>query len=528
MAGTWAKPSRKSAGSITEFLQLARLAADSALTESTSAHRDDGFQNAEPADPAEFSYMMQRMWQWFRRTGASLQIDHRAATVTIGGGVTIGDTRRVSWTFPAAFHVDYVTDASDTTNDDIAEHFAAAINADATASAYVVASAAGAVVTLDMIEGGAAVTWSVSQPVVVGAPTTVLADLNTDTTLCVRVSDDDSFSALNFLIGSSSMEDIGATGDYRLMFDIAKGAFRAGVVNSTQWDNASRGNASAALNTNCTASGADSLAFGNASTASGTQAVAGGNCTASGTYAISLGLNCTATQQSAVSVGLGATATGVLALAMVSGQSSGVGSIAIGTTGSGAVTCDSSGEASIAMGSGPKATADFAVALGLKPQATAASAVALGRFARGTHEAALELGYDYDGVAPNTDLGASGRSIVVRNLTAVGPGAKTSTYTPTDETSCLIRIRVLAFGISTVAHVAFETVDVVCTRTGGVLTLHSTPTVTTLYDDTGAGLVCTVTAVATEITVTLTYAALGALDEMRYTVTYEVDRVRID
>ena len=428
MAGTWDKPTRKSAASITEFLQLAADSADAALVETTEAHRSAGFPNGEPANGAEFSYIMQRMWQWFRRTGASLQFDHRAATVTIGGAVTIGDTRRIAWTFPAVFSVDYVTDAGDASNDDIADGLAAAINADPTAASYVVASASGAVVTLEMIEGGAPVTWAASQPVVVGAPTTVLADLNTDTTLCVRVADDDSFPSLNFLIGSSSMEDIGANGDFRMMFDIAKGAFRAGTVDAAQWDDANRGAASAAFGTGNTASGANSTAFGENNTASGTESLAGGtNTTASGDQSVALGQNVTATHAGAMALGLNAAATQILAFAVGSGQASGIGAIAMGQAATGPITCASSGTVSVAIGSGTKATADYAVGIGELANASALNATAIGRSSVCSSADGVAIGRDatcataVDGLAigTSTDCTANG-------ATAVGFGAQAS------------------------------------------------------------------------------------------------------
>ena len=429
MAGTWDKPTRKSAASITEFLQLAADSADGVLVETTAAHRSTGFPNGEPANGAEFSYIMQRMWQWFRRTGASLQFDHRAAEVTIGGAVTVGDTRRLTRSGPgSAFTVDYVTDAGDATNDDIATHFADAINADVTASALVIASASASVVTIEMIEGGAPVTWSVSQPVIVGAPTTVLAELNTDLTLCVRVADDDSFATLNFVIGSISMEDVGFTGDSRMLFDKAKGAFRAGTVDAAQWDDASRGVASAAFGTGNTASGENSTAFGENTTASGTESLAGGtNTTASGDQSVALGQNATATAGGAMALGLNAAATQILAFAVGSGQASGIGAIAMGQASTGPITCASSGTVSVAIGSGTKATADYAVGIGELANASALNATAIGRSSVCSSADGVAIGRDatcataVDGLAigTSTDCTANG-------ATAVGFGAQAS------------------------------------------------------------------------------------------------------
>jgi len=99
----------------------------------------------------------------------------------------------------------------------------------------------------------------------------------------------------DFVLGSQQLDDSGdSADDHRLLFDTSKGAFRAGRVIGTQWDDASRGSESAAFGFNCTASGAQSLAGGsNTNVYTATAALAFGNqCLVSGseaTGAVALG-----------------------------------------------------------------------------------------------------------------------------------------------------------------------------------------------------------------------------------------------
>jgi hypothetical protein len=111
----------------------------------------------------------------------------------------------------------------------------------------------------------------------------------------------------------------------RMMFYSGKVAFRAGVVTSTQWDNANVGVISTGLGYNTTASGQGSVAIGNDCTASGYNAtVIGASSTASGggsmaigsanlatnTYSIALGYSTDAGGYSANAFGYNTFATG--------------------------------------------------------------------------------------------------------------------------------------------------------------------------------------------------------------------------
>lgn len=82
------------------------------------------------------------------------------------------------------------------------------------------------------------------------------------------------------------------------------GAFRAGIVNSTQWDYSNVGNASAGFGTNNIISGANSLGSGSGNTISGITAYGGGSSSAaSGTRSFAHGLQDTASGTGSVSLG---------------------------------------------------------------------------------------------------------------------------------------------------------------------------------------------------------------------------------
>lgn len=113
------------------------------------------------------------------------------------------------------------------------------------------------------------------------------ADSNGDTVDdVVRQSNHDYTSTgLDFVFASQKLDDMAdaTKGDNRFLFDRSKGAFRAGSVDSTQWDDGNRGDYSFASGRNATASGDGSAAVGVENTASGDNTfVAGGTNTVSG------------------------------------------------------------------------------------------------------------------------------------------------------------------------------------------------------------------------------------------------------
>ena len=133
----------------------------------------------------------------------------------------------------------------------------------------------------------------------------------------------------------------------RMMWYPFKGAFRAGGVDGTQWNDPSIGFYSYAGGSNTTASGLGSFAHGSGATASGASSAAfGSNSVASGTVGFAAGQRASCTSFGCVAMGIFATA---------------------------------SGQGSVAIGNRVTATGDFATALGSR----ASTAGHTGAFVRG-------------------------------------------------------------------------------------------------------------------------------------------------
>lgn len=99
-----------------------------------------------------------------------------------------------------------------------------------------------------------------------------------------------------------------AGADVKMVWNPRKGAFRAGRVNATEWDDANTGNYSASFGFNTTSSGTLSMAFGNDTTASGTNAFASGQTTiASATLSNAFGYVNTSRSYGETVFGIGAT-----------------------------------------------------------------------------------------------------------------------------------------------------------------------------------------------------------------------------
>jgi hypothetical protein len=162
----------------------------------------------------------------------------------------------------------------------------------------------------------------------------------------------------SLIVGSTQFDDAGGTDrDFRLFFNKAKGAFRAGRVTGTQWNNASVGVESAAFGLDCTASGANSFACGITATASAVETFAQGQATANASGATAFG---------------GSTASGVRAFAANASTASGGSAFAAGNG------TTASGDYSTALGQGGTAAGRAATALG-----ESASAPRFGQIAAG-------------------------------------------------------------------------------------------------------------------------------------------------
>ena len=116
--------------------------------------------------------------------------------------------------------------------------------------------------------------------IVVGSSPFEAADTDSDTVNDVVRQADTEYDTvgMDFVYGSSKLDDMndGTKGNERFLFDKSKGAFRAGSVESTQWNDSNRGTYSTALGRNNTASGQASFIAGAENTASGTNSFVGG------------------------------------------------------------------------------------------------------------------------------------------------------------------------------------------------------------------------------------------------------------
>ena len=122
----------------------------------------------------------------------------------------------------------------------------------------------------------------------------------------------------DFIVGSYQTEDTGNLAqDNRMFFDVSKGAFRAGITEGTEWDDANVGVNSIAMGYNTTASADSSFAIGEETTASATPSFASGSGTlASGVNSTAMGDNSIASGESSTALGLSTTASAYAATAL--------------------------------------------------------------------------------------------------------------------------------------------------------------------------------------------------------------------
>ena len=124
----------------------------------------------------------------------------------------------------------------------------------------------------------------------------------------IDITDNNTMAVMggDFIVGSYQLNDTGTTNqDYRMFFDISKGAFRAGLASGTQWDGANVGDNSFANGENNIASGEASVATGWQSVASGQSSEAmGSQATASGRFSFAMGKSITASGEGSAAFGL--------------------------------------------------------------------------------------------------------------------------------------------------------------------------------------------------------------------------------
>ena len=179
-------------------------------------------------------------------------------------------------------------------------------------------------------------------------------------------------SAGDFIVGSYQLDDTGTgSEDYRMFFDVSKGAFRSGGGNGNQWDDANVGDYSAVLGYNTIASGEASVAVGHTSTASGSSAFAAGYAnTASGNNSVAMGRGVTASGGESVAMGYGTVASGGTSVALGSYTTASWNSaFAVGAS------TTASGGYSTAMGNEATASGNYSMAIGLGDATTTAPEV---------------------------------------------------------------------------------------------------------------------------------------------------------
>jgi hypothetical protein len=263
----------------------------------------------------------------------------------------------------------------------------------------------------------------------ISADSIVLEGLDQNSIIFLNTSDElDTDTSLiwttNLLTVNGTIYSSGTTGDTpvsgagtRLMWIPSKSAFRAGAIDSTQWDAANIGNYSGAFGANTKASGSSSFACGIASEATGNYSIALGNqCVASGsdcvaigyksaashTASTALGYSCEANESYSIAFGRETYTEGVSSTAF--GEStSATGSISLATGYSTNATNTSSfsggyninNDATSLLSSGLCSFAFGYATSGNELKATGQASVAMGEDVNSTNDNALSFGKDF-------------------------------------------------------------------------------------------------------------------------------------
>jgi len=197
----------------------------------------------------------------------------------------------------------------------------------------------------------------------------------------------------DFVFGSPQLDDDGDTDhDSRMFFDKSNGAFRAGNVYGTKWDQVNRGIYSVAFGYNTEASGQYSFASGASSTAEGAYSIAMGNV-ASGLAigTIALGSGSLADEQNSIAIGWNAEAHGYSSLALGSNAHANYNySTAIGHN------ANANNSSAVAIGSNALADGQYSFAAGNYTEALGYGSVALGRYTDASSSYSFAAGYSSD------------------------------------------------------------------------------------------------------------------------------------
>lgn len=412
MAGILSRPTTP--GGNIEDMRFGVSASAGALTEPGATHRTSGWALGEKPSYKEFNYTGQKLWRWMARLrGVGLFLEAHTFQIEIMATGPIGYVRTLTI---AGVPVSYTTQAGDTTAV-IALRWAAQMNLDATFSGeydiylsgattiYFVCRTPAKTPVMFIVDGNAVLTTLIAAP------------------YKVRLADDDlTYKAdVDLVFGSSSTEDTGSAGDdARFLFDKSKAAARFGRVNGTQWNDASRGDASMAWGENCTASGAHSTAGGSACTANAVGATAiGTSNTASVGGATALGDGNTASGTASFCAGSSNAAAGNNSTCIGAANSTGgLGDVAIGAFN----TVSGANASKVGIGTLNNVTGTRAMGLGYANQATAEDATAVGT--SNTVDGVKAAAIGSSNMASGADSFAAGESnnigAAADNATAIG------------------------------------------------------------------------------------------------------------
>lgn len=202
----------------------------------------------------------------------------------------------------------------------------------------------------------------------------------------------------------------------RMVWNPRKGAFRAGFVSSTQWNDPNIGQYSFAFGYDTMALGAYSAAFGSGSTATGVTATAFGDSTSSGIASTSFGTS---------------SAIGGFATAFGSSTASGSSATSFGTSNASAQyatafgSSTASGIAATSYGTS-SATGDYATAMGTTSTADGANTFAFGNSSQSIGIGSFAGGFT--SIANNNYSSAIGLQCVTNGDDSFAGGSKSVTY----------------------------------------------------------------------------------------------------
>ncbi|MGH1404828.1 MAG: tail fiber domain-containing protein [Alphaproteobacteria bacterium] len=149
----------------------------------------------------------------------------------------------------------------------------------------------------------------------------------------------------DIVVGSTQLDDTGTGNeDNRMFFDTSKGAFRAGVVTGTEWDDSNVGAESVAFGRNAEAIGDNTFAAGTHVAAVGNESFAFGNSSYAQSFAtIAFGLGNSVSGSRSVSIGDSSDVSGTNSMAFGLGQDAGTTPIVSGDNSLGIFMGDQSG-----------------------------------------------------------------------------------------------------------------------------------------------------------------------------------------